>query len=451
MLETDAPFMRPDDRWLPAGRTEDWLRRQNEACVLPGVCRAVASCMDAWTPGAVAAATTAAALRFFRLSADVVLAGSSILARWRCSGADFAPLSVCNVAEGGATSGAVVDSQLPSVRRTPPRCVLYYAGSNDVNQWREAAAAKVRRSAAAFADGVGDAWLVVIGVMNAPQKRKEGLEEAVRAVNEELRQMCEAGARRVFVDVDAALSGESYLPDGLHLTAAGYRCLRAALLPVVRNCCGLPLDAPALPTAALAAPAAAAAPTAAAAAPARAGPGDVYVGNLRTRRGEPCRDGQAVVDVVCDRSSLLGNPFPMARDGDDAERQAVCAAFAEYLDTVLSGTAADRTTADVCADIVQRRGLRQLDPGRGRYPCPFLRAGPSAVAAEVDRLRRLVAEGQSLRLMCHCHPLLCHTTVIRSHLRPAVTAPPPGGPLATDRGARAGDGGKRRAKRRLQQ
>lgn len=65
MVETDAPFMRPDLTKEEASRIH--LRgRKNEPCALPEVARTVATCLG-MTAGAVGQRTTENATRFFEL------------------------------------------------------------------------------------------------------------------------------------------------------------------------------------------------------------------------------------------------------------------------------------------------------------------------------------------------------------------------------------------------
>ena len=64
MLETDAPFMKPDRERLP--NVKSLRQGQCEPCVLPAVARAVAECFGV-DPAEVAKVTTANARGFFRL------------------------------------------------------------------------------------------------------------------------------------------------------------------------------------------------------------------------------------------------------------------------------------------------------------------------------------------------------------------------------------------------
>eukprot|EP00756_Hemistasia_phaeocysticola_P018420 Hpha_TRINITY_DN15593_c5_g2::TRINITY_DN15593_c5_g2_i4::g.104868::m.104868/K03424/tatD; TatD DNase family protein len=141
MLETDAPYMKPDAKWMPEG----WTGRNTEACGVPGVCRALAACVPSWSPEGVAKATTESSLRFFSLRSpspsrdagppDVVLVGSSILSRWASVSADLSPLQVVN---GGVIfiSPSWLYAAHPEARR-PSRPVIRLHQENAHQQNRE--------------------------------------------------------------------------------------------------------------------------------------------------------------------------------------------------------------------------------------------------------------------------------------------------------------------------
>ena len=69
MVETDAPFMRPDLS-KPVAAAIQLRGRKNEPCALPAVARAVAACLGVAT-GVVARRTTDNATRFFGLEPAV--------------------------------------------------------------------------------------------------------------------------------------------------------------------------------------------------------------------------------------------------------------------------------------------------------------------------------------------------------------------------------------------
>mmetsp|Transcript_8377 Transcript_8377/g.16942 ORF Transcript_8377/g.16942 Transcript_8377/m.16942 type:complete len:93 (-) Transcript_8377:347-625(-) len=69
LLETDAPFMKPDKSALPD--VKSLLRGQCEPCVVPAVCRTVADCLGL-PPDEVARATTDNARSFFGLRSGAV-------------------------------------------------------------------------------------------------------------------------------------------------------------------------------------------------------------------------------------------------------------------------------------------------------------------------------------------------------------------------------------------
>ena len=155
-----------------------------------------------------------------------------------------------------------------------------------------------------------------------------------------------------------------------------------------------PEQGPCEESGAASAPAAAAA--AAAGAEAESVAGEVTAGRLtigrfgRRGRTEPLL---GVVDVSIDRRSAVGNPYPMgARGKDESLRQSVCAACDEWLE--------DPEQADV-GGIATRYGLA-VDP-RFRGP-----GAGAAAAQELRRIEGLLRQGQNVRLICWCFPMLCH-------------------------------------------
>ena len=67
MLETDSPFMKPEDKHV---ENIGLKGKRNEPCSMPGVCRAIAEVYGK-SPEEVAGITTKNAIRFFGLEGDV--------------------------------------------------------------------------------------------------------------------------------------------------------------------------------------------------------------------------------------------------------------------------------------------------------------------------------------------------------------------------------------------
>lgn len=95
----------------------------------------------------------------------------------------------------------------------------------------------------------------------------------------------------------------------------------------------------------------------------------IEIMNLRnTRPSQPW-------DVKIDRSSVLGNPFPMR---NESQRNAVCDKYAVYL------------------------AIEIKKPGK--------------IREEMIRLYRLYKQYRELRLFCWCAPKRCHAETIRQWL-----------------------------------
>jgi hypothetical protein len=132
------------------------------------------------------------------------------------------------------------------------------------------------------------------------------------------------------------------------------------------------------------------------------------VGNLSRGRAGSGPAPQGFTDVRVDRQTALGNPFPMGEDGhDEAFRDAVCEACDELL--------AAPTSADVDS-IAARHGLR-VD---GRFRRRGADDPQAALAAALEALEARVRAGESLRLLCWCHPKRCHADGIAATLQRRV-------------------------------
>ena len=118
------------------------------------------------------------------------------------------------------------------------------------------------------------------------------------------------------------------------------------------------------------------------------------IGNLSKSKAGTAPGG--FTDVRVDRQTALGNPFPMGDDGHDERfRDAVCEACN---DLFLDPLNADLDT------IAKRHGVRVDSRFRKKGA-----ADPQAEAAQaLSDLERRLRAGESLRLMCWCHPKRCH-------------------------------------------
>jgi hypothetical protein len=177
-------------------------------------------------------------------SGGILMVGSSIFRKWTTCVEDLAPLPVTNRAFGGSKTADQVfffDKIVPS---SGAALVVWYCGSNDINgkkppetilqntkQW-------IERTQAALPE----ARILIVSVINAPQKRDDGQSPAVEAVNKGLTELAASFPNIAYVDVNPALqsadgqpAADCYLPDKLHLTPEAYHRMALVLRPLIEK------------------------------------------------------------------------------------------------------------------------------------------------------------------------------------------------------------------------
>lgn len=205
--------------------------------------------------------------RFVRLDNEnpperrgVVLVGSSIFREWREArdfAADLAPLPAVNRAFGGSTARDQLRDDIMDAIVFPhdPRVLVYYCGSNDLNEgesprrirdafatWSEKALAAAPSRKETKRASASPLQIVFVSINRAPQKRP--LWDALDETNRLVKAYCEArGDTHAFVDVNPALFEDGarmtvpktslFRDDGLHFepSAAAYE----AWVPTVRD------------------------------------------------------------------------------------------------------------------------------------------------------------------------------------------------------------------------
>ena len=137
-------------------------------------------------------------------------------------------------------------------------------------------------------------------------------------------------------------------------------------------------------------------------------PSTLCVGNLSKGKAGSGPTPPGFVDVRVDRQTALGNPFPMGADGhDESFRDAVCDACEELL--------TDPKGADVAA-IAKRHGLR-VD---SRFAATRDADPQTSLEEAMQGLEARLRAGESLRLLCWCHPKRCHGDGIAQALKRRV-------------------------------
>lgn len=177
-------------------------------------------------------------------SGGVLLVGSSIFKRWTNAVQDLAPLPVTNRAFGGSqTSHQLMffDQVVPPCR---PGLIVWYCGSNDIKGGKDPRSVlqRVEEWLGKVAQTDPSTRVLLVSVIRAPQKRRDGQLEAVDAVNRGYEEISRKRPGLFYVDVNPALQtpeGDSrkelYVEDGLHLNVEGYREMTTVLKPAIEK------------------------------------------------------------------------------------------------------------------------------------------------------------------------------------------------------------------------
>lgn len=174
--------------------------------------------------------------------AGIVFVGSSIFRLWSTLTDQMAPLPVLNRAFGGSQTPDQLYFFDRTVARYRPRVIVYYCGSNDLNEGTSAR--QIAENVQAFARRahaeLPAARLVFTSVLRAPQKRARW--SGVDSVNAAVKAWVASDTLASYVDLNPAVfdaSGaprlELYRPDLLHYEMPAYALFSAILRPVVER------------------------------------------------------------------------------------------------------------------------------------------------------------------------------------------------------------------------
>lgn len=118
---------------------------------------------------------------------------------------------------------------------------------------------------------------------------------------------------------------------------------------------------------------------------------NIIVGSMRGLKSMP-----GWVDIKCDRSSVLGNPFDLVKESD---RDSVAHAHKQFLNQV-------RLNDNVSLSIWKEQKVASAY----RHP------GCKTIRNELSRIEGLLRQGYKIRLLCWCSPKRCHADNIRDYL-----------------------------------
>jgi Domain of unknown function (DUF4326) len=124
----------------------------------------------------------------------------------------------------------------------------------------------------------------------------------------------------------------------------------------------------------------------------------IKVGNLKVTK----------VGEVCDRSSVLGNPFVLSAK-TEAEREKVIAAYRKYMYRI---AVLGRTPEQAIRGVVREHHSRSTHLVVANLGC----RGRKSFMDELERLETLAKQGE-ITLLCWCSPLPCHCDKIADYLR----------------------------------
>ncbi len=174
----------------------------------------------------------------------VLLIGSSIFRKWVNFASDLAPLPIINRAFGGSQTKDQLFFFEQIVPTSHANLVVWYCGSNDINAHKkpDAILKNTKEWINQTRAALPHARIVLVSVIRAPQKRKDGYLAQVDEVNKGLRSLTADSPDLAYVDVNPVLensAGESliecFVEDKLHLTLEGYRRITSVLHPVLEK------------------------------------------------------------------------------------------------------------------------------------------------------------------------------------------------------------------------
>ena len=172
----------------------------------------------------------------------ILFIGSSIFRQWTNVVADMSPLPVFNRAFGGSRTSDLLERVGQLVLPYAPKVIVYYGGSNDINN-REPATAifgRIYDFERRVRARLPDTRIIFVAIDRAPQKRERW--DVVDAANALIRDYCAVTPGLKFVDANPVThdtKGEArlelYRGDRLHFTPAVYAGFATIIKPVLER------------------------------------------------------------------------------------------------------------------------------------------------------------------------------------------------------------------------
>lgn len=169
----------------------------------------------------------------------ILFTGSSIFHYWTSLARDMAPLPVINQAFPGARMHSVFNAMGQLIFPYEPKIIVYYCGSNDINDG--AGAPELLRGFEKFVGAarkkLPEVCIFFVSVNKAPQKKDKWL--LIDEVNAGIKTWCENHDGLFFIDINPPfLNGdqsrkELFLEDGLHFRPEAYAVFARIIKPAV--------------------------------------------------------------------------------------------------------------------------------------------------------------------------------------------------------------------------
>jgi lysophospholipase L1-like esterase len=171
----------------------------------------------------------------------IVFAGSSIFHFWTTLADDMAPLPVINQAFAGARMHSVFNAMDKLIVPYNPKIIVYYCGSNDINDGAEApdVFSGFEKFFFSVRDKLPSTILYFVSINKAPQKMDKW--EAIDDSNEKIKKWCEKTDSLWFIDInplfliDGQPRTEFFLEDRLHFQPEAYVEFTKIIKPVIKK------------------------------------------------------------------------------------------------------------------------------------------------------------------------------------------------------------------------
>jgi len=171
----------------------------------------------------------------------IVFAGSSIFHFWTTLVDDMDPLPVINQAFAGARMHSVFNAIDKLIIPYSPEIIVYYCGSNDINDGAESSdiLSGFEKFVSAVRDKLPSTIIYFVSINKAPQKMDKW--NVIDDSNEKIKDWCEETDRLFFIDINPPFfsGGQSrtdlFFEDGLHFQPEVYLEFTKIIKPIIEE------------------------------------------------------------------------------------------------------------------------------------------------------------------------------------------------------------------------